>query len=125
MLKPPDIPMYDYLYGILSEVREVRAAIQLKAQEELPDHYLVFYLVSGAPEGHFSGAYRRENERYSVAVYDREKDNLESVEALLKRTMKEAGFLYIAKSQDLYYKETGHWSRTFDFRYYEEVGKNA
>ena len=35
--------------------------------------------------------------------------------------MKAAGFLYVTKSRDNYVKESGHWQRTYDFRYYEEV----
>lgn len=120
MLKPLDSPMYEYLYKVLENVRETRAAVQLKTTGELPDTYCIFYMVAGNPEGFFSGKESRENERYCVCVYDRDKAGMESAEPLVKSAMRDAGFLYISKSSDTYYKETGHWARSFDFRYYKE-----
>lgn len=121
MLKPPDMAMYEYIHNALAPVRDIRAAIQLKTDGALPDTFLIYYLVSGNPQGHFSGRYTRENERYSVCVYDRNKSGIEAADKPIKAAMEKAGFLYITKSADLFYKDTGHWARTIDFRYYEEV----
>lgn len=121
MLKQPDTPMYDYLYSVLSPVCDERAAVELKAEGELPDRFCVFYRVDNAPAGHFSGRSSRERARYSVVYYDRDKAGVEITENTIKAAMADAGFLFIASARDTYFKDTGHWSRTYDFRYIEEV----
>lgn len=121
MLKPPDKTMYEYIFDILDGVVVNRAAIEYKTTVGMPDEYCVFYLVASTPQGFFSGSYSRENARYSVCIYSRDKRALDAKEPAIKAAMIAAGFLYVAKSRDIYSKETGHWQRTFDFRYYEEV----
>lgn len=121
MLKPPDKTMYEYIFDVLGDIVKSKAAIEYKTTGSIPDEYCVFYLVTSTPQGFFSGSYSRENVRYSVCLYSRDKRALEAKEPAIKAAMIEAGFLYVAKSRDIYSKETGHWQRTFDFRYYEEV----
>lgn len=121
MSKPPDKPMYEYIHDTLSKVVDKRAAIEYKTTGNLPDEYCVYYLVTGTPQGFFSGSYTREITRYSVCIYSRDKRVLEAKEPVLKAAMLKAGFMYVTKSRDLYSKDTGHWQRTLDFRYCEEV----
>lgn len=121
MSKPLEKPMYEYIYETLEGVVENRAAIEYKSKELLPDDYVVYYLVSGMPEGFFSGSHRRENARYSICIHDRDKRGLEGKEPAIVAAMQNAGFMYVSKSRDTYIKDTGHWQRTLDFRYYEEV----
>lgn len=121
MSKPPEKAMYEYIHEVLQDVIPNRAAVEYKTTGNLPDVYGVFYLVIGTPQGYFSGSYMREKTRYSVCLYARDKRSLEAKEPAIKAAMISAGFLYVQKSRDLYNKDTGHWQRTFDFRYCEEV----
>jgi hypothetical protein len=120
MLKPRDTPMYEYLYDVLKEAVPECAAISYQTDGALPDAFAVFYLVAGNPQAFFSGRASRENERYSVAYYDRDKRNLIPKADLIHTAMKNGGFMYVGRSADLYHEDTEHWVRTLDFRYYEE-----
>ncbi len=120
MLRPPDTPMYEYLQSIVQPIVPNCAAIGYQTDGELPDAFAVHYLVTGNPESYFSGRYSRENERYSVVYYDRDRSNLEPTAAAIKTAMITGGFLYIGKSADTYHDSSEHWARTLDFRYYEE-----
>jgi hypothetical protein len=114
--------MYIYICDAIKDICPNNAAIGYDANgKQLPDAFAVYYLVSSIPEAFFSNGSRRENERYSVAYYDRDKRNLELIGAQIKAAMVNAGFLYVSKSADIEYPQTNHWSTTYDFRYYEEV----
>lgn len=113
--------MYDFIHHTLAGVCDNRAAIKFKAIDGLPDAICTYYLVAGNPQGFFGGRPRRENERYSVQYADRDKRNLEPKGKAIRAAMEAAGFLYVGKSPDIPHDDTGHWSRTLDFRYYEEV----
>lgn len=124
MLKPPNKTMYEYIFDTLDGIFEHRAAVEYKSNSKtgaFPDRFCVFYLVTATPEAFYSGSYSRENGRYSICIYDRDKRGIDENEAAVKAAMKAAGFLYVTKSRDNYVKESGHWQRTYDFRYYEEV----
>lgn len=121
MSRPHDTPMYEYIHDTIHGICPRSAAIEYEANSTLPDSFAVFYLVSSNPEGHFSDASMRENARYSVAYHDRDKRNIETVGAQVITAMKNAGFLYVSTSPDIYHSDSGHWARTIDFRYYEEV----
>jgi hypothetical protein len=120
MSRPPDTPMYEYIQNTIIPVVANCAAISYQADGSLPDAFAVHYLVAGSPQAFFSGRPGRENERYSVAYYDRNKRNIEPKAAEIKAAMLAAGFLYIGKSADTYHDDSEHWARTLDFRYYEE-----
>lgn len=120
MPKPPDMEMYEYIHGIVRAAVPACAAIAYQTEGPLPDAFAVYYLVAGNPQAFFSGAARRENERYSVAYYDRDKRNLEPVARQIKTAMQAGGFLYVTRSVDRLMSDTGHWARTLDFRYYQE-----
>jgi hypothetical protein len=113
--------MYDYIHDTLAGICDHRAAIQFTSTDALPDAICTYYLVAGNPQGFFGNSPRRENERYSVQYADRDKRNLEPKAAAIRAAMEAAGFLYVNKSPDLHDDDTGHWSRTIDFRYFEEV----
>lgn len=112
--------MYEYIASTISGVVENCAAISFQTDGELPDAFAVFYLVSGNPQAFFSNRPNRENERYSVAYYDRNKRNIEPKAEQIKAAMLAGGFLYVTKSADRLEDKTEHWVRTLDFRYYEE-----
>jgi len=117
--------MYDYIHQALAGVCEHRAAIKFKSTDTLPDAICTYYLVVGNPQGFFGNTPRRENERYSVQYADRDRSKLEPKAAAIRAAMAAAGFLYVGKSPDLPHDETGHWSRTLDFRYFEEVANHG
>lgn len=122
MCKQPSPPMYGLIFDLLSPLFDALAAVQYSSDDgRLPDSLCTFYRVSSTPEGFFSGEQTRENERYSVAVCDRDKSALEEKEPLVRDVMKKAGFLYITTSGDTLDTVSGHWQRTIDFRFYREV----
>lgn len=115
--------MYEKIWKILSPVCEIRTAIQLQADEgALPSAYCIFQRVTCQPRAFFSGKPRRLEERYSVTIFDRSKEQLEEKEPEILRLMTDAGFLAIAASGgDTYDTNSEHWSRILDFRYYHEL----
>jgi len=119
--KPPETPLYDWLYSITAGITENRAYIEFQTTGELPDEFLVYYLVSQNPQKHYSNQIRRTSTRISFCYVNRTKAQLEAKGALIMAMAQNNGMLYITTSADVYYKDTDHWARTIDFRLLEEV----
>lgn len=87
----------------------------------MPDAFAVYSLVAATPQAHFSGRARRQNERYAVACYTRDKRTLETTAEAIQTALLAGGFLFVNRSADRLLSDTEHWARTVDFRYYTEA----
>ena len=112
---------FEEIQQTIQSIYPISAAIEYKTNGELPDSYATFYLVSEVPEAKFSNQMHRLNCRYSVCLFERDRRKLEENSPLIRQAMISAGYRYVSTSTDISYPQTGHFSRTLDFRKYSEV----
>lgn len=122
-MRPNGQTLYEWLYSITGAAFENRAYIEYRAENGLPDEFLVYYLVSDGNSRYFSNSAWRREMRISFCIMTRHKANLETKSGELERIAQANGLLFMKTMPDTYFEATGHWSRTIDFRYYEEVRK--
>jgi len=91
----------------------------VKERGELPDAYIVYFLVSEPSALSFDGKEKSSIPRIQVSFYYRKKSSLPTMMDTIKDYFLSNGFVRAGSGRIPYQKDTGHYGWRYDFNYYE------
>ena len=86
---------------------------------QLPDTYIVYFLVDDTGEGYSDGAETSHQPRIQVSLYYRDKAAVLTIPEQITTALTEAGFTHGAAGRIPYQTDTGHYGWRCDFYHYE------
>lgn len=89
------------------------------SSKQLPDTYIVYFLVDDTGEGYADGVETSHQPRIQVGLYYREKAVFLKVPEQIQKAMTQAGFTRGAAGRIPYQTDTGHYGWRCDFYHYE------
>ena len=87
---------------------------------QLPDKFIVYFLVSNPPKTHYDGAESSSTARAQVSFYYRQKSDILEMPDKIIDAFSAAGFMRAGEGRIPYQKDTGHYGWRCDFNYYEK-----
>lgn len=87
--------------------------------KQLPDNYMVYFLVSNPPGLFADNREISSTPRIQVSFFFRKKSRLPSMMDEIKNTFPRYGFTRAGESPIPYQKDTGHYGWRCDFNFYE------
>jgi len=87
--------------------------------DQLPDVYIVYFLVDDSGLGYSDGAETSHEPRIQVSLFYRNKISFLTVPDQIEAAYKVANFLRVGSGTIPYQIDTGHYGWRCDFRFYE------
>jgi len=88
-------------------------------EDQLPDTYMVYFLVDDPPKTHYDGKETSRTVRVQVGLFFRDKRMMITAPPEIEKAFKAEGFMRIGSGIIPYQKDTRHYGWRCDFRYYE------
>lgn len=86
---------------------------------QLPNSYIVYFLVDDPPKGHSDGKETSHSPRIQISLFYRDKSKILTTPDQLTAAFTAANFLRISEGRIPYVEDTGHYGWRCDFRFYE------